>query len=179
MASGGTSEGRGLVSNLMAPLRSSERAVDAVVGVAGALRDIRSELSAVREQTRPLGELVPLTRELKRQVKPMPATVERISEQAEPLADLLPALERLQGALEQRLERVHETIQALERDEASLNDRVENLGGEIAGLHETVRGLKADVERITDRVPDASRGPLDKAKELLTGSSNGRPHHAS
>ena len=43
----------------------------------------RSELSAMPEQTEPLGELVPLTKELMALVEPMPRTVERISGPAE------------------------------------------------------------------------------------------------
>ena len=54
-----------LLSGLLAPLRVPARALEALVDAAGALREVRSELRAMREQTEPLGELVPLTRELK------------------------------------------------------------------------------------------------------------------
>ncbi len=164
--------GGGLLSGLMAPLRVPERALEALAGAAGVLGDIRAELIAVREQTEPLAELVPLTREIKALVAPMPVTVERISVQAEPLAALLPTLDRLERAVVQRLVVTHETIEALERHEATLNDNVEKLGAEIAGLHRTLAELKEDVERITDRLPDQAHGTLEKARDFLTGSGD-------
>ena len=102
----------------------------------------------------------------------MPATVKRISAQAKPLEALLPALESLEQGVEQRLEAVHATIEALERAEARLNERVEKLGGEIVALHATVSGLKGDVERVTERLPDPARGPLEKARDVLTGGGD-------
>ncbi|MDQ3689062.1 MAG: hypothetical protein M3406_03330 [Chloroflexota bacterium] len=164
--------GSGLLAVLMAPLRVPGRALEALAGAVDVLADIRTELTAVREQTEPLAELVPLTKEIKVQVEPMPATVARISTQAEPLDALLPALDRLQHALVQRLAAVQETMEALERHETVLNDNVEKLGGEIVALHGTVEGLKEDVERITERLPDAAHGPLEKARDFLTGSGD-------
>ena len=168
-------DGRSLLSGLLAPLRLPERtleALEAVAGAAGDLGDIRSELSAMRKEMSPLGELVPLTKDIKQQVKPMPATVERISGQAKPLEALLPTLEHLEQAVEQQLEAVHATMKALERAEARLNDQVEKLGGEIVALHGTVSGLKGDVERVTERLPDPARGPLEKARDVLTGGGD-------
>ena len=161
-----------LLSGLLAPLRVPERALEALADAAGALREVRSELSAMRKQTEPLGELVPLTRELKGIVEPMPPTVERISGQAEPLEDLLPALVRLEQAVVGRLEAAHETMKAIERDEARLNEQVETLCGEIGDLQRTVSGLKGDVEQITERLPDPTHGPLDKVRDALTGRDN-------
>ncbi len=37
-------------------------------------------------------------------------------------------------------------------------------------MHKTVAGLQEDVKSVTDRMPDASRGPLEKAKDVLTGT---------
>lgn len=65
----------------------------------------------------------------------MPATVERISVQAEPLAALLPTLDRLEHAVVQKLAATHEMIEPLKRHEATLNDNVEKLGTEIVALH--------------------------------------------
>ncbi len=171
----GTSDGPGgnLLSGLIAPLRLPERALqalDALAGAAGVLGEIRSELATVREQIEPLAELVPLARGIKRQVDPMPPTVERISAQAEPLETLLPSLENLERAVVERLEAAQETMQSLERQESQLNDRVEFLGGEIATLHQTVSGLQGDVERIIERLPDPTRGTLEKARDALTGA---------
>lgn len=91
------------LSGLMGPLRVSERALEALADAIGAL-PTSAQSSLACEQTGPLAELVPLTKEIKSQVEPMPRTVERISAQAEPLAGLLPALDRLEQGVEQRLE---------------------------------------------------------------------------
>ena len=87
----------GFLSGLLTPLRLPERGVEALIDAAGALREVRSELSAMRAQTEPLGELVPLTKELKALIVPLPPTVERISAQAQPLDQMLPALERVRS----------------------------------------------------------------------------------
>lgn len=99
----------------------------------------------------------------------MPPTVERISGQAEPLEELLPALVRLEQAVVGRLEAAHETMKALERDEARLNEQVANLCREIDTLQETVFGLKCDVERITERLPDPTQGPIARVRDALSG----------
>ena len=175
VASEGTVGGPGgdLLSDLMAPLRLPERALealDALAGAAGVLGEIRSELATVREQTEPLAELIPIAKAIKRQVDPMPPTVERISAQAEPLETLLPSLESLERAVVERLEAAQATMQSLERQESQLNERVESLGDQIVSLHRTVSGLQGDVERITERLPDPTRGPLEKARDVLTGA---------
>jgi predicted nuclease with TOPRIM domain len=123
----------------------------------------------MREQTEPLGELVPLTKELRELVEPMPPTVERISAQAQPLDEMLPALDRLEQAVVERLEDTQHTMKALERDEAQLNKQVETLCGEIGDLKSIISDLKADVERITERLPDPTHGPLDKVRDVLSG----------
>ena len=102
----------------------------------------------------------------------MPPTVERISSQAEPLEELLPALVRLEQAVVGRLEAAQETMKALERDEARLNDQVATLCREIGTLQETVSGLKGDVEHITERLPDPTHGPLDKVRDALGGGGD-------
>ncbi len=153
----------------MAPLRVPERALEALAGAADALTDIRSELRAMRKQNEPLAELVPLTKELKAQIEPMPPAVDRISSQAEPLEELLPALVRLEQAVVERLEAAQETMKAIEGAEARLNEQVRKLCGDIGTLQETVAGLKGDVERMTDRLPDPAHGPLDKVRDALTG----------
>lgn len=97
-------------------------------------------------------------------------TVERISEQAEPLAHLLPALDHLEKSLGARLNSLHQTIVALEGDESHLNKAVEALGEGMQSMHTTISGLQDDVQRVTERLPDPSKGPFDKAREVLSGT---------
>lgn len=162
--------GTSVFAGLLAPLRLPERALAALAGVVGTLDQIGSDLAAVREQTKPLGQLVPLTEGVKDQVGSLPPKVDRISEQAEPLESLLPALQSLEQGLEQRLESLLELIGELEGEESHLNKAVQEIGGEVAAMHKTVSELQDDVQRVTDRLPDPSRGPLEKAKDVLTGS---------
>ncbi|MBW3665942.1 MAG: hypothetical protein KY469_22910 [Actinobacteria bacterium] len=76
-------------------------------------------------------------------------------------------------AVETRLGALHEVITALEDDESHLNKSVGDLAGQLTDVHETVVGLRGDVERITDRLPDPSRGPLEKARDVLTSGDAG------
>ncbi len=133
--------GGGILAGLLAPLRLPERtleALDTLVEAVGNLGPMRSELARVREQTAPLGEL-------------------------------LPALERLEERLGTRLDSVHEVVVALEGEDSYLNATVADLAREVAAMHKTLSGLQDDVQSVTNRLPDASRGPLEKARDVLSG----------
>ena len=75
------------------------------------------------------------------------------------------------GSRRTRLDALHELITALEGDHSHLNKTVEALGEEIAGMHKTILSLQDDVQSVTDRLPDSSKGPLEKARDVLTGGS--------
>ena len=135
-----------MLTSLLAPLRLPERVIETLESLAGAARElgpIRIELTRVREQT-------------------------------EPVAELLPALKRLEQELTRRLDGLHDVVMSLEGDESHLNVTVRKLVEELEGLHGTVGGLQGDVERITDRLPDPDekRGPLEAARDVLSGSGN-------
>ncbi|MDQ3609276.1 MAG: hypothetical protein M3459_10295 [Actinomycetota bacterium] len=153
--------GAGILAGLLAPLRLPERtlvALDALVDAVGNLGPMRSELTRVREQTEPLGELIP--------------KLDRLLKQTEPLAELLPALEHLEETLGTRLESLHGIVVALEGNDSHLNKAVEELHREVAEMHKTLSGLQDDVQSVTDRLPDSTRGPLEKARDALTGSND-------
>ena len=114
---------------------------------------MRSELTRVREQTEPLAELIP--------------ALERLIKQTEPLAELRPALDSLKRELGEQLERLQEMIVALEGDESHINVTA----GSSSRCTRTVAGLQDDVQSVTDRLPDASKGPLQKAHDVLTGGA--------
>ena len=166
--------GGGVLNGVLSPLRLPERALEALESLAGAAQQLgpmRSELTRVREGIGPLPDLIERIRTQTESVPAVLPTVERISEQAEPLAEMLPALGHLEKSLGTRLERLHETIVALEGDESHLNRAVEALGEELQAMHNTISGLQDDVQRVTDRLPDPSKGPLEKTREVLTGST--------
>ena len=168
--------GGGLLAGLLAPLRLPERALEALDALSGAARGMQSELTRVREQTEPLAGLMPAVERLIRQTEPVPEigrTVEQIRVQAEPLAELLPALDSLEERLGARLDSLHDTIVGLEGEESHLNKSVVALVDELREMHKTVGGLREDVQSITDRIPDPNRGPLEKAKNVLTGGADG------
>ena len=149
-----------MLAGLLAPLRVPERVLDAL----GELRTIRSELTRVREQAEPLGEL-------------------------------LPALERLQDVLVTQLDGVRDVIVALESQESHLNrtsislgekvgtlsdvlepvgsrlatieDAIQELKGEMGAIHETLRGVKDDIQRTTGL--RGERGVMERARDALTG----------
>jgi len=133
--------GGGILAGLLAPLRLPERTLDALDTLVEAVENLgpmRSELTRVREQTAPLGEL-------------------------------LPALEHLEERLGTRLDSIHEVVAALENEDSHLNATVADLAREIGAMHKTLSGLQDDVQSVTNRLPDASRGPLEKARDVLSG----------
>ena len=71
-----------------------------------------------------------------------------------------------------RLDSVHEVVVALESKDSHLNATVADLLREVAAMHKTLNGLQDDVQSVTARLPDASRGPLEKACDVLTGSGD-------
>ena len=163
--------GSGLLAGLLAPLRLPERALDALEGLveaAGNLGPMRSELTRVREQTEPLGELLPTLEHLEESLS---TQLDSLHKQTEPLGELLPALEHLEERLGTRLDSVHEVVVELESEDSYLNSTVADLNREVTAMHKTLRGLQDDVQSVTERMPDASRSPLEKAKDVLTGGA--------
>jgi predicted PP-loop superfamily ATPase len=153
--------GAGILSGLLAPLRLPERtleALDALVKAVGNLGPMRSELTRVRKQTKPLDELIP--------------ALERLHKQTEPLGELIPALERLEESLGTRLDSLNEIVVALEGDDSHLVASVGGLDRKVSAMHKTLSGLQNDVQSVTDRLPDPNRGPMERARDALTGSSS-------
>ncbi len=164
----------GMLDGLLSPFRLPERALRAIESLAGAaqhLAPIREEITRVRESIATLPDLIEQTRKQTESVPEMLPTVERISEQAQPLADVLPSLEKLERSTTEKLEALHEVIVALEGDESHLNKAVTELGHEMEEMHKTIHNLHEDVQRVTERLPDPSKGPIEKARDVLTGSS--------
>lgn len=169
-----------MLAGLLAPLRLPERVMESLESLVEAGRELapmRSELTRVREQTEPLSGLMPAIEKVLEQTKGVPEVaraVKQISRQAEPLAELLPALNSLEEALTTRFDHLQQVAAGLEGRESHLNTSVRKLSEELVEMHETIRGLQGDVERLTDRLPDPGerRGPLETARDVLTGSGD-------
>ena len=152
--------GGGMLAGLLAPLSLPERVIDALDSLVDAVQELgpmRLELTRVREQTESLAELMP--------------AVERLIKQTEPLSELLPALESLKKELREELQQLRELIVALEGDESHLNVTAGKLVDELLAMHKTLAGLQDDVQSVTERLPDPSKGPLQKAQDALTGGA--------
>lgn len=189
-----------LLAPLRLPGRAIET-LESLAAAVGEVGTIRSELSRVREQTEPLAataqhiahqtdDLLPVAEHLSTQAQPLAEVIPALERIEERLTTRLDAVHEIAAALagedshlnkavrdlgrtvEDRFDTLHELIAALREDESGLNKRVGELGDKLVAMHETVVGLRGDVERITDRLPDPSRGPLDKARDALTGGNS-------
>ncbi len=152
--------GGGMLAGLLAPLRLPERVIDALDSLVDAVQELspmRLELTRVRKQTESLPELMP--------------AVERLIKQTQLLSELLPALDSMKKELREELERLRELIVALEGDESHLNVTAGKLVDELVAMHKTVDELQDDVKSVTERLPDACKGPLEKARDVLTGGA--------
>ena len=149
-----------MLAGLLAPLRLPERVIDALDSLVDAVQELspmRLELTRVRKQTEPLPELMP--------------AMERLIKQTEPLSELLPALDSMKKELREELQQLRELIVALEGDESHLNATAGKLVDELLAMHKTLAGLQDDVQSVTERLPDPSKGPLQKAHDALTGGA--------
>lgn len=133
--------GGGVLSGLLAPLRLPERVAEAIESIAEKLEDVR----------------------------PMREDVATIREQSADLDGLLPALDTMKEDIGGRLDALHECMTHLEEIEGNLDQRVGDLCGEITAMKRTVEALQDDVKSVTDRLPDPNRGPIEKARDVLTG----------
>ncbi|MDQ3609893.1 MAG: hypothetical protein M3459_13515, partial [Actinomycetota bacterium] len=141
MSAGEASEGPGggVIGVLLAPLRLPGRALQTLGSLATAARDvatIRSELTRVREQTEPL---VASAQHIGRQTDDLLPVAHHISTQAQPLAELLPALERIEDRLTTRLDSLHEVAAALAGEDSHLNKAVGELGDTVESRFDTLQ----------------------------------------
>ncbi len=149
-----------MLAGLLAPLRLPERVIDALDSLVDAVQElspVRLELTRVRKQTESLPELMP--------------AIERLIKQTEPLSELLPALDSMTKELREELQQLRELIVALEGNESHLNVTAGKLVDELLAMHKTLDGLQDDVQSVTERLPDPSKGPLQKAHDVLTGGA--------
>ena len=162
------------------PVAGLLAALDPLEGeLAPRLDALHAELVRVREQTDPLGDLLPALDRLEAALAPrldaLHAELVRVREQTEPMGLLLPALDHLEQTLASRLDAMHELVKALEGEESHLGKRMDHIATELGSMHKTLAALQDDLQRVTDRLPDPDekRGPLEAARDVLTGSGKG------
>jgi chromosome segregation ATPase len=115
------------------PLRLPERVLEALDELAE-LRSIRSELTRVREQTEPLGELLP--------------TLERLNED---LGTRLGALHETLAPVDERLATVESTTSGLASEMRALHETVRGVQEDIQRMS-GLRGERGMAERARDRI---------------------------
>ena len=134
--------GEGLLRGLLAPLRLPERVVRAIEAGAealGQLPPMRAEIVRIREQSEPLGELLPVLENMKLELRT----------RLDSLHDVAIKLERIESHLDdsvaglvQEMTAVHNTVSGLQDDVERVTDRLPN--------------------------QDAP-GPLERVRDALTG----------
>ena len=68
--------------------------------------------------------------------------------------------------------RAIEALDSLAEAAQNLRPMRSELTRELSAMHETVAGVQRDVQNLTERLPDPTRGPLDRARDALTGSGS-------
>ncbi|MDQ3632134.1 MAG: hypothetical protein M3417_12860 [Actinomycetota bacterium] len=123
----------GVWGNLLAPLRLPERVLEALDELAE-LRSIRLELTRVREQTEPLGELLPALKGLN---EDLGTRLDALHEILAPVDERLTTIERTTGELASEMRALHETVRAVQED-------IQRMSG--------LRGERGLAERARDRI---------------------------
>lgn len=151
-----------MLAGLLAPLRLPERAVEAL----DQLRPMLSELTRVRQQTEPLGDLLPAVEHLE---KVLGARLDAVHE-------VIVALESDESHLNRATNDLGAKVDALRGVLEPVDDRLANiervtaaLSREVASIHETIVGVKDDIQRTTGLRGD--RGMMERARDVLTGGN--------
>ncbi len=152
-----------MLAGLLAPSRLPERVLEAL----DELRPMRSELTRMREQTEPMGDLLPALERLK----------DALDTRLDAVHDVVVALESedshlnrtsiemgaKMGALCDVLDPVGDRLATMER-------AIHELKGEVEAIHETLVGVKDDLQRTTGLRGD--RGIVERARDALTGGND-------
>ncbi|MCA1678478.1 MAG: hypothetical protein LC777_05765 [Actinobacteria bacterium] len=164
MSSDEASRGRSgsVLAGLLAPLRLPERVLEAL----DELRPMRSELTRVREQTKPLGDLLPALEHLE---EVLAARLDAIHEVIVALESEESYLNRTSVELGAKVGALSDVLSPVDERLATLEATIGELAGEVGAIHETVRGLKDDIQRTTGLRGD--RGIMERARDALTGGN--------
>ena len=118
--------GRGLLRGLLAPLRLPERVVAAIEAGAEALDQIppmRAEIVRIREQSEPLGELLPALENMKQELR---SRLYSLHDAAIKLERIESHLDDSVAGLVQEMTAMHETVSRLQDDVERVTDRLPN-----------------------------------------------------
>jgi len=159
-----TSGGRSgsVLAGLLAPLRLPERVLQAL----DELRPMRFELTRVREQTKPLPDLLPALEHLE----------EVLGTRLDAVHDVVVALESEESHLNRTTKELGAKVGALSDILAPVADHlatmervIHDLAGEVGAVHETIVGVKDDIQRTTGLRGD--RGMMERARDVVTGGN--------
>ena len=156
-----------VVSGLVAPLRLSQRlldALDALAESAGELGSIRSGLDRVGQQTEPLGELIPALADIR---AGLGARLEAVREVVEALESEESHLNRAVTGLSVTVGTLNDTLTPVDGRLAAIEGTTDRLAGEVGAIHETLRAVQEDIQRMSGL--RGERGPVERARDVLTG----------
>ena len=156
--------GGGVLAGLLAPLRLPER----VLAALDELRPIRSELTRVREQTEPLGDLLPA---LQRLEDDLGTRLDAVHEVVVALEAEESHLNRTTSELGAKVGALSDVLAPVDGRLAALERAVHELASEVGSIHETLVGVKDDIQRTTGLRGD--RGIMERTRDALTGGNQG------
>lgn len=145
MSADETGEARGgnVLSGLLSPLRLPERVITGLEKLTGDVGSIRVDVHRVREQTEPLGDILPA---LDRLEHALGARLDSLHETIE--------------ALEGNESHLNKTVQQLVHELSAMHNT-------LHGLQDSVKRV---TDRLPDQEDDDKRGPLKVARDVLTGN---------
>ena len=159
-----------MLSGLLAPLRLPERVLEAL----DELRPMRLELVRVRDQTEPLGDLLPALQRLE----------DHLGTRLDAVHDVVVALESEESHLNATIKEMGAKVGDLTEALAPVDDRlvtvertVRGLSDELKAIHETINSLKEDIQRITGL--SGERGVMERARDAITGNKDEKDEDGS
>jgi len=159
-ASGGRNDS--VLSSLLAPLRLPERVLDAL----DELRPIRIELVRVREQTKPLDDLLPALKDLE---EALSSRLDAVTEVVSALESDESHLNRTTNDLGTKVTELSDTLRPVATRMTTIESAIQELAVEVKAMSETVVGIKDDIQRTTGLRGD--RGMMERARDALTGGN--------
>ncbi len=118
----------------------------------------------IREPISLLAALPSKTGELLRLAQRADAGLSAIQQLAQEVGPFLKCLSADVGAMKATTERMDSHV-------AEIHQEITEFSRRLTGIEELVASLARDVDEATDHLPEPNKGPVAKAKEIISGSS--------
>ena len=154
-----------MLAGLLAPLRLAERVLEAL----DELRLMRLELTRVREQTEPLGDLLSA---LQRVEDVLGTRLDDVREVVVALESHESHLNRTTIELGAKVGILSDVLAPIDARLATMERAMQELAGKVGAIHETLVGVKDDIQRTTGLRGEP--GMMERARDVLTGGNQER-----